>query len=226
MNSMNKFSNLKVFRSTAEINVINDDNSTVREATYNLVEIKRLVDKYRPIIKENPEVDHIDVTSTQYVVLFQYDNDDFPIPYDPTEDGYTYPIHVEIYDRMVFLVLYNKWDDARIEIDVSNCDEGQYQSALYFVTRNYGGPEEGGWWYDCGTPVSVAELTKLNFEQKWFSTKDEAYRYQDSLGDWLKQLNEDCGNRSLSSVLSRGQYQLHVVNGQPRPFPENTPHYE
>ncbi len=24
----------------------------------------------------------------------------------------------------------------------------------YFVTRHYGGPEEGGWWYDCGEPVA------------------------------------------------------------------------
>lgn len=23
----------------------------------------------------------------------------------------------------------------------------------YLVTREYGGPEEGGWWYDAGTPA-------------------------------------------------------------------------
>lgn len=24
----------------------------------------------------------------------------------------------------------------------------------YLVERNYGGPEEGGWWYDSGTPIA------------------------------------------------------------------------
>ena len=29
-------------------------------------------------------------------------------------------------------------------------DRTRYVVAFYEIDRRYGGPEEGGWWYDCG----------------------------------------------------------------------------
>src|SRR4051794_6841001 len=29
----------------------------------------------------------------------------------------------------------------------------------YELTQGYGGPEEGGWWYDCGTPLASIPVT-------------------------------------------------------------------
>lgn len=31
----------------------------------------------------------------------------------------------------------------------------------YAVTRHYGGPEEGGWWYDRFTPIETVRLRRL-----------------------------------------------------------------
>jgi len=52
----------------------------------------------------------------------------------------------------------------------------------YLVSREYGGPEEGGWWYDVGTPLTSMPLcpdedekkikTFLEDNLKCFSTRD------------------------------------------------------
>lgn len=34
----------------------------------------------------------------------------------------------------------------------------------YEVYQAYGGPEEGGWWYDCGTPVQSILLSMGDYE--------------------------------------------------------------
>ena len=34
---------------------------------------------------------------------------------------------------------------------------GFYTVAIYLIDRAYGGPEEGGWYYDCGTPYLEPE---------------------------------------------------------------------
>lgn len=35
----------------------------------------------------------------------------------------------------------------------------------YEVYQAYGGPEEGGWWYDCGTPVQSVLLSNEEYEE-------------------------------------------------------------
>jgi len=92
--------------------------------------------------------------------------------------------------------------------------------AIYLVDRAYGGPEEGGWWYDYGNPSDEhAQHTK------GFADAKEAYDYANELNNTIcAALNE--GRRPMWSVLSDGEYRAIVQRGNPKPFPETIPHYE
>lgn len=98
---------------------------------------------------------------------------------------------------------------------------------MYYVHKHevqqmYGGPEEGGWWFDSGVPVEgwipepfeneedayarCRELNELEYER---AKKEESYEY--------------------TSVLSyrSTHYSFDVTESSiPRAFPEYRPHYE
>jgi hypothetical protein len=77
-----------------------------------------------------------------------------------------------------FLVHSNQWaryDYAGVYV---YCDEclPRWVTA-YAVTRHYGGPEEGGWWFNWFTPVETIrsidpEVTKEIMEHKWQGIKE------------------------------------------------------
>lgn len=92
-----------------------------------------------------------------------------------------------------------------------------YTVSLYLIDQAYGGPEEGGWWYTCGEPEASTHM-------RAFETEAEARAYRATLAPVLAELNE--GRPSISSVLSRGQYDFIIDEGLPRAFPETRPHYE
>lgn len=98
-----------------------------------------------------------------------------------------------------------------------------YSAAIYFVDQNFGGPEEGGWWYTAGEPVlREAEMAIL---ARNFRTAGEAYGYaQRVLQPICDKRNK--GRRPISSVASEGEYTPHVTRGLPVAFPEFRPHYE
>ena len=93
--------------------------------------------------------------------------------------------------------------------------------------RAYGGPEEGGWWFDCGEPVDHPF-------NRGFTSRGEARAYEFQLGedgeldDALEELNE--GRAELSSVTCEGVYDFMILEaddeGKAKPFPEFRPHYE
>ena len=89
--------------------------------------------------------------------------------------------------------------------------------AIYLVELSYGGPEEGGWWYESGEHIQTLKV---------FKNRDQACEYRtraDSLVD--RYMNK--GRRPISSVLSTGRYQVMVVNDPPPKYtPEKRPHYE
>ena len=101
-----------------------------------------------------------------------------------------------------------------------------YQPAFYVVCvvhmdRAYGGPEEGGWWYDTTEPVVGPDIP---LPSVW-RTMDEAQAACDALSDWCVEHNE--GRREIGSVLSEGRYGTMIYEGQfPHPTPEERPHYE
>ena len=80
----------------------------------------------------------------------------------------------------------------------------------YEYGRAYGGPEEGGWWYDVGEPItSICCLTEQDVEDAFAK---------------LRRVYPSTGN--ASSVLG-GEDHIVLIDDHPgRPFPEYRPHYE
>jgi hypothetical protein len=61
---------------------------------------------------------------------------------------------------------------------------------IYQLDRHYGGPEEGGWWYDSGVPVASIPLPEV----RTFTQEDvqaavdalrEVYTYRNRMGSVL-----------------------------------------
>ena len=110
-------------------------------------------------------------------------------------------------------------DDARERELHVRC----YVVAIYLCDRAYGGPEEGGWYYDCG-----ARADEHNEHLRGFAAdkRAEAVAYARTLNEGVcKVLNE--GRPSISSVLSEGCYMAEVWdNRAPDGYPAEKPHYE
>jgi hypothetical protein len=84
---------------------------------------------------------------------------------------------------------------------------------VYLVDRAYGGPEEGGWWYDTGELLRVFPVER---------------KYADALRDEIAKRDEfsNEGRRPISSVASTGQYRVTVSDEPGESYPTTTPHYE
>ncbi len=99
--------------------------------------------------------------------------------------------------------------------------------ALYLVTLGWGGPQEGGWWYDSGELVTDPDLyARLCGYPAAFPTEDEAYAYCARLNLQIASLNE--GRRPKSSVASEGEYEVLVLEVPmlPQHWPGTPPRYE
>ena len=84
---------------------------------------------------------------------------------------------------------------------------------VYLVRRLYGGPEEGGWYYDHYKPVkSMPTLAK------------KAKRLARKVGDFCERVNDELPR--ISSVLSRGVYSVRTEDCLPKEDPTHPPHYE
>jgi len=92
------------------------------------------------------------------------------------------------------------------------------------IRQEYGGPEEGGWWYESGVPVEG-----WNPEEHVFFDEDAAYAE-------CRRLNYDEGVRAqaeedyeYTSVLSyKSTHYSYDVQDDPTPYyyPDHKPHYE
>jgi hypothetical protein len=91
-----------------------------------------------------------------------------------------------------------------------------YTVAFYEIDRAYGGPEEGGWWFDTGRLERIART---------FKSRDKAHAYAGRANRLLSIMQRDL--RDVGSVLySGGRYQAEVWDGPPAPFyPQNRPVY-
>ena len=95
-----------------------------------------------------------------------------------------------------------------------------YVVAVYDAELAWGGPEEGGWWFNAGTLVRVVRT---------FASENRAYAYSRRLNARLESrvIGPNVGKREKSSVLSDGVFEAHVYqNTAPAGFPEVRPHYE
>ena len=119
---------------------------------------------------------------------------------------------------------------VREQLESDNPDDASLvlrEPAFYVVCvvlqdRAYGGPEEGGWYYDTTQPClgghyPIPVVVK---------TRDEAEAAADQLYDeWCLERNE--GRPSTSSVLSEGRYGTFIYEGDwPECLPKERPHYE
>ena len=90
---------------------------------------------------------------------------------------------------------------------------------VYELDSLYGGPEEGGWWYDVGTP--------------FLSLKVEGYDRAGDIIDLavaLREQYEDNGNRrsTVYRVVEDKptDYRVRIETGPAKAWPEETPRYE
>ena len=89
---------------------------------------------------------------------------------------------------------------------------------LYLCDQAFGGHEEGGWYFDCGEPVSHS-CNRSGMSEA------HAERYANTLDGVVQQLNED--RPAITSVRSEGAYRFRIVpDGEAVPFPSARPYYE
>lgn len=86
----------------------------------------------------------------------------------------------------------------------------------YEVDRCYGGPEEGGWWYDTGRVLESVPVD-LNDDAAVDGAK---VALREKFGPQYQ------GARHRSSVIGEPNLEIYVEEHAPRDFPQETPHYE
>lgn len=93
----------------------------------------------------------------------------------------------------------------------------RYVLAFYEVDRAYGGPEEGGWWYDTG---------RLERPFRIVTGESRAIKLAARANTLLEQLQRT--KRCIGSVAYQGGRHrvLPFENAAPHQFPETAPRYE
>ena len=89
----------------------------------------------------------------------------------------------------------------------------------YSVSRQYGGPEEGGWYYDEFTPLASVKLPD-NTPQAIIET------VRLKMLDRYAGERTSCGRLGRYSVLGGSDVEVYVEDAPPKASPEDTPHYE
>lgn len=92
-----------------------------------------------------------------------------------------------------------------------HCHWGIYYVNVYEIDRSWGGPEDGGWWYDSGEPVASIP----------FDTLREAEAFRDAMNKKFPH-----SGSSSSVAYSGGDYAVFIEHKFARPYPERKPHYE
>jgi hypothetical protein len=86
---------------------------------------------------------------------------------------------------------------------------------VYETDRAYGGPEEGGWYYDVGSPVKVMPVAR-----------DRAERLLGRVQEVCDRINREERRRPGSSVLATGDYLQACIEERPgEEYPRRRPRY-
>lgn len=88
---------------------------------------------------------------------------------------------------------------------------------VFEAGREYGGPEEGGWWYDTGEPVLAVPIIHLDSTDLWTDEVRAAW-------DWLRTAFPRTGNRGR--VHGGEDYDIVAGRHVGEAFPKERPHYE
>jgi hypothetical protein len=91
--------------------------------------------------------------------------------------------------------------------------------ALYRVDRAYGGPEEGGWWFDTGELLRIVRVVK---------DREKAYAIARRYNDFMRSFRKRYRVPEPDSVICTGVVEARVFssNEVPTHFPQVTPQYE
>jgi len=93
---------------------------------------------------------------------------------------------------------------------------------VYLADRAYGGPEEGGWYYDYGIPV---ESRRVKVPAAGDLSPYSEYREElEFIESRYWRLNQD--RPEIHSVISEGRYVVTTEDEFAKPYPETIPHYE
>jgi len=114
-----------------------------------------------------------------------------------------------------------EYDEER-RAKISLADEKFSYINVYLADRAYGGPEEGGWYYDYGIPVeSRRVLSPAEGEVNPYSEYQEELEFMESRYYRLNQNRPE-----VHSVLSEGRYVVTIEDEFARAYPYKCPHYE
>jgi hypothetical protein len=95
-----------------------------------------------------------------------------------------------------------------------------WQLNEYEMSQEYGGPEEGDWWYMLYVPTG--NTIKLHPGIEW----EDAYEVRNQLDAFATIENRANNPYGVTSVLGGVDRVWRIENGPPRRDPEVTPHYE
>ena len=150
--------------------------------------------------------------STAWLVEWQENAHDMPA--EPNPDDLRMDLHrspEEIRDIRYYLDHAPVRPHKRIVLD-PDADDFFVFVNVYAVTRHYGGPEEGGWWFNAGEPVE-SHYVQAGQEGDDFIAAAEARAAEESSGD-------------IYSVRGGVEHSVMVEAHPARCWPARTPHYE
>ena len=100
-------------------------------------------------------------------------------------------------------------------IGIHEAESPKHYVNVYLYDREYGGPEEGGWWYNTYTPefgVFIEDLNHISYVTESFQ-------------QWCNKENSE-RRSDVSSVLSEGKFIVCVEDHEAGFEPKVRPHYE
>jgi|GEM_PF-4219397 len=126
-----------------------------------------------------------------------------------------------------------RWQDGRVETLAPEGEDAQgdwelvdttpmLYANLYVHDREYGGSEEGGWWYDTYTPADNDWNTEPPKHGLCESVEDAALAYE-AMQKWCDEENKT--RCSPSSVASDGHFVVWLEAWPCEPMPTRKPYY-
>ena len=122
-----------------------------------------------------------------------------------------------------------RWNDGRVErlnyfdADIEDVTPIRYVN-LYRMDRRYGGPEEGGWWYDQIVPLTNDDdyYDEPPFHG-WFPTDTLVETQERECRQWAER--ENANRPDIGSVASTGVFVVRVESWPASPEPAGRPYY-
>ncbi len=115
--------------------------------------------------------------------------------------------------------LRRKDSDYHVLVDVTPL----VYANLYLWDRAYGGPEEGGWFYDVEIPALSSDWGIDPPAHGHFPTPEEAEAALERLQEWCD--SENTNRPHPTSVASEGHFIVQLEAWPAEPTPKNRPYY-